>query len=120
MEDEYRVHEYSYWNGDLKHRSFSASSCNEAKHLISGATQGAISEAFVFLILNGIENEEEAWVFEDGRAMYVDSYDAIRAVELISCLPFHHYTDGLLMRQLASSIHDRFMKNKWVETETPF
>lgn len=42
----------------------------------------------VFLILNGIENDEEAIVVENRQLMHLFSRNAILAVQAIACLPF--------------------------------
>lgn len=119
QEFKYSMHVYTYTpeTGEFTHMSCET---NVAKKKIKELlNSGPFSTAQVFLVLNGRENEEEAYIFEDGAMMRVFSYDAIKAVELIACLPFYQYSDTSLIKQMTKVLHRKFVSLP-DEKEYPF
>lgn len=117
-EFEFNVHEYTYipHSRELAYRSHET---NFAKNTIRELRRSDPFNTKVFLVLNGCENEEEAYVFEERAMMRVYSYNAIKAVELVACLPFYQYTNQSLIAQLTENMHREFM-NRPDENPYPF
>ncbi len=111
MKEEFKfeIHKYIYipFSRELK---YSFHETNSAKNTIRRLAKSEPDYAKVFLVLNGVENEEEAYVFEKRRMMRVFSYDATRAVEIIACLPFYQYSNDSLIAQLNESLYMRFLR----------
>lgn len=120
MKEEFKfsVHEYTYI-GHSKELVYRSHETNHASLTIKEIMKGDHSCAKVFLILNGVENEEEAYVFEKRAMMRVYSYDAIKAVEIIACMPFFQYTRSSLIAQLTESIYREF-ESRPSENSYPF
>ncbi len=120
MDEEFKfsIHEYTFIHSEneLKHSSHKT---NFAKNTIRTLVKNEPDYTKVFLVLNGYENQEEAYVFEKKVMMRVFSYDAIKAVEIIACLPFYQYSNQSLIAQLTESLYITFL-NKPDEDENPF
>ena len=109
-EFEFEIHEYTFipYSRELKYRSHKT---RNVKKTIKESRASRSNETKVFLILNGVENEEEAYIFEKRMMMRVFSYEAIRAVELIAGLPFYQYSNDSLIIQLTESLYTRFFRS---------
>lgn len=120
MEQEFKfcIHEYTYIRSEniVKHHFYKT---NLAKNMIRSKAKNKLNHTKVFLVLNGCENEEEAYVLEGRNVMRVFSRDAIRAVEVIACLPFYQYSRQLLIEQLTERLYIGFI-NEPDEKERPF
>ncbi len=107
MKKVYSIHEYAFIKSE-KQLVYRYHESNEAKNTIKELVESNRNCTKVFLVLNGVENEEEAYVFEERAMIRVHSYDAIKAVELISCLPFFQYSRDLLIDLLTESMYLNF------------
>ncbi|MGB0383186.1 MAG: hypothetical protein ACPGWR_00050 [Ardenticatenaceae bacterium] len=114
----FEIHEYTFCRGSRRLK-YSFHETNSAKNMIRNLAKGNFDCEKVFLVLNGVENEEEAYVFDKRKMGRVFSYHATRAVEIIACLPFYQYGNDSVMEQLAESMYVDFL-NKKNEDGYPF
>jgi len=117
-EFEFSIHEYTYIHSEneLKHSSHKT---NFAKNTIRKLVKNEPDYTKVFLVLNGCENQEEAYVFENKRMLRVFSYDAFKAVEIIACLPFNLCSNNYLIEELIRNRYTTFLDEP-SENENPY
>lgn len=110
-EFEFSIHEYTYIQSEnkLKHVSHEADSKKSVKKMIRKSVKREPDYTKVILVLNGFENEEEAYVFENRRMLRVFSYDAFKAVEIIASLPFNVCSHNYLIEELTKNRYTTFL-----------
>ena len=82
------IHEYSLSPSDKRLKHSAHKRDGQINEFIKGRIISEPDNQKVFLILNGIENDEEAIVVENRQLMHLFSRNAILAVQTIACLPF--------------------------------
>ena len=84
-----QIHEYTFnpYTQKLRHNIHETDSTKKREKVIELAKYKS-DYTKVLLVLNGIERDEEAYIFEKGKMMKVYYREATEAVKGIACLPF--------------------------------
>lgn len=114
----YSIHQYTFIESENK-ITHSSHETDYARNTIRKLMKDQIGRTCVFIVFNGCENDEKAYVFEDEKMLIVGSYDAFRAVEMIACWPFNLYNSKSLIDKLTKNLHREFLNQK-DEDSNPF
>ncbi len=83
-----QIHEYTFnpYTQKLRHNIHETDSTKKRVKVTELAKYNMSTK--VLLVLNGIERDEEAYIFEKGKMMKAYYREAAEAVKSIACLPF--------------------------------
>lgn len=118
MEKIYSIHEYTFIKSEkkLKHAHHETDfASNTVRRLIKNEPD----YTKVILVLNGCENDEQAYILENKKMITVGSRDAFTAVEIIASLPFYQCTNWSLIDHLSENMFRQFL-DRPDENERPF